>query len=499
MGLDDIYYVLFRHKWKIIVLFVMGILGAVVIYRLKPPDYQSDAELFIKYVAENNSPSPNSGETRVPVTELTPESVINSEIQVLSSFDVAKQVAVDIGPEKILAKAGGGDDTNRAASFVSSHLKAAPIPRTSVIQIEFKHPDPALVQPILGGIIDQYLKKYEEVHMMADKVSGFLSKTTDELKLNLEQTEAELGKAKSEAGVVLPTDLAMKNNAEAIELTRQDIRRAEADLADLKATYEEMGRLSSGKSESPAPATNKTVDVKPEPAVPDNIKEDYGGIIKRIADLRTENGNLLRDFDPENARVKENRNAIEKVETEKATLISKYPGLALESTPTTVSNPIALQEPRQQTDPAVNLFITRIRIAGTTDRIATLNRQLTEMTNTEKRIAAAAPHVQELELKKELGETNLKILRKEPGGLKNPGRTWLWNGHEHQQVSDAIAAIQGLEQALQSHGNAHCRRIVCGHRLGFFDRILPRCFHSPPQGNQNEAGDAPFPFHSGCW
>ena len=39
ISLDDIYYVLFRHKWKIIILFAAGIFGASVIYHLKPPDY----------------------------------------------------------------------------------------------------------------------------------------------------------------------------------------------------------------------------------------------------------------------------------------------------------------------------------------------------------------------------------------------------------------------------------------------------------------------------
>ena len=424
MGLDDIYYVLFRHKWKIIILAIAGIVGAAVIYRLKPPDYQSDAELFIKYVAENASPGPNSGETRVPVTELTPESVINSEIQVLSSFDVAKQAAADIGPEKILAKVGGGDDTNRAANFIRSHLKAAPIPRTSVIQIEFKHPDPELVQPVLGRIIDQYLKKYEEIHMMADKVSTFLSKTTDGLKASLEQTEDELRKAKSDAGVVLPTDLAMKNNAEAIELTRQDIRKAEAELAGLQATYDEIIKFSSKKSETAASVTNKTVEVKPEPVVapvPDSVREDYNGIIKRIADLRTDNANLLRDFSPESVRVKENRNEIEKVEGDKADLISKYPGLAVESPQTVqtgISGPVVLQETRQQPDPAMNLFLTRMEIAGLTSKIAKLNDQLTEMTKTEGRIAAAAPHVQQLELKKEVDETKLKFYENNLEDLK---------------------------------------------------------------------------------
>ncbi len=52
MTVGDIYYVLFRHKWKIILLSLAGIVAAVAFYYLKPPPYQSQAELLIQYVPE---------------------------------------------------------------------------------------------------------------------------------------------------------------------------------------------------------------------------------------------------------------------------------------------------------------------------------------------------------------------------------------------------------------------------------------------------------------
>jgi polysaccharide biosynthesis transport protein len=52
MNVGDIYYVVFRHKWKIILLSLAGIAAATAVYFHNPPPYQSQAELLIQYVPQ---------------------------------------------------------------------------------------------------------------------------------------------------------------------------------------------------------------------------------------------------------------------------------------------------------------------------------------------------------------------------------------------------------------------------------------------------------------
>ena len=410
ISLDDVYYALFRHKWKIIILFLGGIVAAGVIYRLKPPDYQSDAELFIRYVAESASPSPDSSETRVPVTEATPENAINSEIQVLISLDVAKQAAEAIGPDKILGK-GGGNDAVSAAAFIKSHLKVTPLPRSSVLQLEFKHPDPELVQPVLSQVIEQYFKKYQEVHMAAGMFNEFVRKEIDQLKGELEETETQLRKTRNEAGVVTPTEDAMKAFSESIAKTRQVIRDAEAELADRQAAYDEMKKLSAGKPET-AVSTNATPATAPEPVVPEMVTQEYNQITKRLATLWTKNEDLRTHWDADANLVKENRDLIDKAQTEKQELEKKYPGLKQNNLQNLLSQPSAQPDQHQPNDQAANLSIERVKIAGLTNKIATLYKQLDEIKTAEGRIAEVAPHVLELEHKKELQLADLQFFAK---------------------------------------------------------------------------------------
>src|ERR1017187_9853841 len=90
MTVGDIYYVLFRHKWKIILLSLAGILAAAVFYYLNAPPYQSQASLLVQYVPESVSQTLVGSDHNVIVTD-SGASVINAEIQILTSLDLAAQ------------------------------------------------------------------------------------------------------------------------------------------------------------------------------------------------------------------------------------------------------------------------------------------------------------------------------------------------------------------------------------------------------------------------
>src|SRR5712671_6588697 len=159
LSLGDIYYILFRHKWKIALIAGIGVITALLLPVFWPVIYQSEAKVFVRYVLETKSPG-QVGIGEAKSTEERGENVINTELEILTSLDLANQVAETIGPQKILAKAGGGTDRNRAAAFIHGNLLAEASKHSNVIRIVFHHPDPELVQPVLSQLIDIYLSKH---------------------------------------------------------------------------------------------------------------------------------------------------------------------------------------------------------------------------------------------------------------------------------------------------------------------------------------------------
>ena len=60
--LGDIYYILFRHKWKIAVLAALGVVGSLLLPMVWPQAYECSAELLINYVTDTSIPTGPSGD-----------------------------------------------------------------------------------------------------------------------------------------------------------------------------------------------------------------------------------------------------------------------------------------------------------------------------------------------------------------------------------------------------------------------------------------------------
>ena len=55
MNVHEILFMLFRHKWKILLCAVAGLLAAAAVYFLLPPVYESEAKLFVRYVVDKSA------------------------------------------------------------------------------------------------------------------------------------------------------------------------------------------------------------------------------------------------------------------------------------------------------------------------------------------------------------------------------------------------------------------------------------------------------------
>src|ERR1017187_7603678 len=117
----DIYFVVFRHKWKIIILTLLGLAAATVFYFTRQPLYQSEAKIFIRYITDSHALNPSDSNSRVTSLIDLNQDVMNSEMAILMSYDLAAKVATNFGPAKILAKLGGGSDAAAAACAVAKN------------------------------------------------------------------------------------------------------------------------------------------------------------------------------------------------------------------------------------------------------------------------------------------------------------------------------------------------------------------------------------------
>jgi uncharacterized protein involved in exopolysaccharide biosynthesis/Mrp family chromosome partitioning ATPase len=319
LSLADVYYILFRRKWLILGLSVAGLSVAAAIYFLQPAAYSSEAKLLIRYVLEARVPSGIGGEPQIKTPDAGGGGIINSEIEIIKSLDLAAQVAEVIGPEKILGKGGGETNKYLAAGILKKGLTVDVPMGTDILRMVFQHPNREIVQPVLEQFIIAYMRKHVEIHSGVGAYDDLLIQHTSELRNQLAETEAKLRTAKTNAGLMSVED-AKRTYAEEISKTRQALFNTQAELAERQAALQERQKL------MPAPVETSTN--QPDVAVPSAKIQEYKSVSSRLDSFRKREQELLTQYTEENSMVQGIREKIASVEKVQKGLEAEYPKLS---------------------------------------------------------------------------------------------------------------------------------------------------------------------------
>ena len=90
LSIQDVLYILFKHKGKILACATIGICAAVAVFLFHARVYESQAKLLVRYVVDTSAI--DQMESRATVGSSN-ENLINSEVEILTSWDLAMQVA----------------------------------------------------------------------------------------------------------------------------------------------------------------------------------------------------------------------------------------------------------------------------------------------------------------------------------------------------------------------------------------------------------------------
>lgn len=387
LTLADIQYILFRHKGKIIGCALAGLVAAAAIVFLRPPLYRSEAKLLIRYVLENRTMPGVSDDAQIRSPDSRGDSIINSELQVLSSWDLALKVAQAVGPEHIVPKAEPGKDLNRAAAMIQGGLEVEVPPKSTVIRLSLGHPDPAMPQILLSNLIGAYLEKHVQIHRAVGTYDAFLSEQTDRFRAKLQDTEKELRDLKSRARII-SLDESKKSLLDAMSRLQQDLFAAEAELAERQAMLESLrGR-----------ATNAVDSAESPPATPDStdarlLIQQYKTLLSQLDALRSQEPGLLSRFTEAHPSVAALRQQIERLEQQRRQLEQEHPQLAMLVSSTASST-------QTQFDPVAETA----RLTALQMRIRALTNRLEQIRLEAAGLDAAAPEIRELERKRQTEE-----------------------------------------------------------------------------------------------
>src|SRR3989440_10234376 len=207
MHLSDILFALFKRKWTIILCAVLGIIAAAGYYFLFPPVYESEAKLLVRYVLERSAIDPIDSTKPTFQSSNDADRVIGAEIEILTSWDLAVQVAQAIGPKRLLPPvwdqagkvaqaiglkrllppSGAAATETEAASAISLGLNVISNKGSNIIFVSYKNHDPQITALVLEELLSRYFVKHLEVHRSAGAFD-FVTQQTDQVRTRLNQT-----------------------------------------------------------------------------------------------------------------------------------------------------------------------------------------------------------------------------------------------------------------------------------------------------------------------
>lgn len=396
INLGDITYALLRHKWKIVICALIGLSLAGVLSKVMRPVYQSDAKLYIRYVlAEGRSIGP-AGLAGLDANAKSPdqrgETIMNSEIEILTSTDLAKEVAEAVGPAKLLGKTNGNSDVTLAAAVIARGLTVTAPMHSSIIYISFKHNDPQVVQPVLRELITRYLKTHAEIHRSQGILGDFIIQETDQLRSGLMQTEDELRKARNRAGVVSLDD-AKRADADQMAALRHNIYEVQTTLAEKSSILQELTKR--------IPNADAAKNAETPTAAPAEKIEEYKTLSAQAAQLQGLYEQLLTQFTAENPRVKEVRDQLATIQASKHALQEKFP-ILVQVIPTNGAS-------RSASATALDPVTLSAEVIALHAKLKVLTGQLEEVRADAAKLDQIDSDMAELKRKRDIEETNYKL------------------------------------------------------------------------------------------
>jgi uncharacterized protein involved in exopolysaccharide biosynthesis len=348
--MKDILFALFKRKRTIGICAAVGMIAAAAIYFIYPPSYESQAKLLVRYVTERSAIDPVEAEKAAAASNNEADRVIGAEIEILTSWDLAIQVAQALGPQqlvpsppqdlfsqvalalglkRLLPPSGVPPTEATAAQSIASGLKITSNKGSNIILVSYKNHDPKIATLVLQELLSRYFVKHLEVHRSADAFD-FVAQQTDQVRARLNQTEDALKSLREKTGIASLKEGSAALTAEAAK-AREQLNAAEADLAEQQALVSQKAENTSNAWRKKKPVDDPKAKVAGTAAKIEALKSRLGDIeqrTKQLSELAPQIEDLERKKQMDETNYKYFAASLEKARVDEALDPSKMPNIS---------------------------------------------------------------------------------------------------------------------------------------------------------------------------
>ncbi len=329
VSVRDVASVLFRHKLLLCVTFLAVAIGTAVFTFLMPNEYESRMKILVKNTRSDVPITP--GATSAFIENDVSENQINSEIELLTSEDLLKQIVTECGlyranTSSISAKLGLKEATRSPAMQVeeatrklAKDLAITPVKKANLIEIKYTSGSAEQAATVLRKLQDLYLDKHLKLHRTPGTYEFFKGQA-ERHEDQLQSAEKELSGFQQSMNVVSLTQQK--------DQTVQKLTEAKSKLLETETFLREVNdRIAKGQQQLQTLAPRVVTQSR---ALPNQYSAERLNTL--IVELQNKRTQLLTKFRPEDRlvreveqQIKDTRIALEKASQETATEQSTGP------------------------------------------------------------------------------------------------------------------------------------------------------------------------------
>ncbi len=166
-SIRDFLTILFKHKIKIISIFIATVVMVTAVTFLLAPVYEAKSSLLVK-IGRENIYRPEVGDN-APVTSVNQEEVINSEVNILTSQDLIEKVVTalkieNIYPDLVKDPPSGMTPLNAAIIKFKKKLNVEGVKKSNVIEVTFQNKNPRIAAKAVNLLVDFYTVKHLQLY-----------------------------------------------------------------------------------------------------------------------------------------------------------------------------------------------------------------------------------------------------------------------------------------------------------------------------------------------
>jgi polysaccharide biosynthesis protein PslE len=240
--LRDLVAVLFRHKRTAVICFIGILLGTGIAMLMNP--YRASTKFLVSH--ERMDPVVTADPHGIEGNKDVTEEEINSEIEILKSADVGKQVVIAAGlnnrkglSEYILGPASPEKRMEKAINALEGDLKIEPVNKSHVITVSYTSSNPKQAATVLQALATAYMDERRKVYSPPGQVE-FFDQQAQQYKKDLADSEEQIKKFSEEQNGVAPNvsrDITLTKLAEfqsSLQQTRADLATTEERIHSLE-------------------------------------------------------------------------------------------------------------------------------------------------------------------------------------------------------------------------------------------------------------------------